>query len=561
MIARTLTTLALALSAYPGIAQSPALNYAAPSAVAPGKTTTVTFFGENLRGATELWTSFPAKAALTMTTNSSESGKATFQIAVPGDVPVGIGAVRLVTTNGVSSLLLFMVDDLPSADSNGTNNTIAAAQVIQGPIAVDGACDEISFDYYKFAARKGERVSVDVVANRLGSSLDPVVRVLDNAGRELAYCDDDPAAGTDSRFSFVAPRSAEYRIELRDIGYQGGTKYRYRLRLGRFPLAGAPFPPGARAGTQTKVMFVGSAVDGVRPIGLSVPEHVPGNRLNLSVKSRAKGSGFVTFATGESPELTESEPNNSPEASSKVTVPAVLNGRFSGPRDRDFFEFAATNGQRLVFAGRARSLGSPCDLMMRLLDASGKQLAEADISGANEGTLTNTFKEAGTYRLVVEELNHQGGSALVYRIEAQPFRRGFDLSVETDKVEAVGGGTFELKVTVARREYDGPITLALDGSGDDITLENNVIAEKKSETTVKAKLPDRLQPGRMIQFRVVGKAKIDDIEFSDVVTTMPALKKLFPLLRYPPADLDGLIALGVRSGTAKPTEAKPENEE
>jgi hypothetical protein len=534
------------------------LNYAIPSAVAPGKTTTVTFFGENLKDATELWTSFSAKTALATTTNSAESGKVTFQITVPRDVPVGIGAVRLATTNGVSSLMLFMVDDLPHAGSNGTNNTPAAAQVIKGPVAIDGASQEISFDYYKFTARKGERISVDVVANRLGSPLDPVVRLLDSAGKELAYCDDDPAAGTDSRLSFVAPRSAEYLIELRDIGYQGGPKYRYHLRVGNFPLAGAPFPSGARAGTQAKIMLVGPAVDGVRPMHLLVPVHQPGNRLNLSAKSGGKGSGFVTFVTSESPELMEIEPDNTAETATKVILPAILNGRFSRPRDIDFFEFTATNGQRLVFAGHTRSLGSPCDLTMRLLDANGKQLAEADISGANEGTLTNTFKEAGTCRLAVEELNRQGDLAFVYRIEVRPFQRGFDLTVETDKVQAPAGGTLELKVTAARREYDGQITLALDGLGDDLALEDNVIPEKKNETTLKAKLPDRFQPGRMIQFRLAGTAKIGDEEFSDAASTMPALRKLFPLLRYPPPSLDGLIALGVKPSAAKPDKEKPE---
>ena len=40
------------------IGQSPVLHHAVPSAVAPGKTTTLTFFGEKLNGATELWMSF-----------------------------------------------------------------------------------------------------------------------------------------------------------------------------------------------------------------------------------------------------------------------------------------------------------------------------------------------------------------------------------------------------------------------------------------------------------------------------------------------------------------------
>ena len=117
-----------------------------------------------------------------------------------------------------------MIDDLPNVTKSGTHKTIASAQELKLPVAVDGNCEETSFDYYAFRAKKGQRVSVEVVANRLGSPLDPVVRLLDAAGKELVYCDDDPAVGSDARFSFTAPRTGRYFIELRDVGYQGGSE-------------------------------------------------------------------------------------------------------------------------------------------------------------------------------------------------------------------------------------------------------------------------------------------------------------------------------------------------
>ena len=220
--------------------------------MSPGKTTTVTFSGENLNGAEELWTSFPAKVARVSSdkTNDPGSGKVTFQLSIPKNVPIGIGAAQLATTNGASDLHLFMIDDLPNVTKSGTNKTIASAQELKLPVAVDGNCEETSFDYYAFRAKKGQRVAVEVVANRLGSPLDPVVRLLDAAGKELIYCDDDAAIGSDARFSFTAPSAGRYLIELRDIGYQGGPKYHYRLRVGNFPLASAPFPLGARQGAE-----------------------------------------------------------------------------------------------------------------------------------------------------------------------------------------------------------------------------------------------------------------------------------------------------------------------
>src|SRR5256885_16837376 len=60
------------------LAQSPTLERAIPSAAAPGKTVVVTFYGANLAGAMELWTSFPAQTALV--SDKSDAGKATWRI-------------------------------------------------------------------------------------------------------------------------------------------------------------------------------------------------------------------------------------------------------------------------------------------------------------------------------------------------------------------------------------------------------------------------------------------------------------------------------------------------
>ncbi len=542
--------------------QSPVLDHTVPSALAPGKTTIVTCFGDKLNGATELWTGFPAQVSRVTSgqTNDPGSSGIAFRLSVPKNFPVGIGAVQLATTNGLSNLHLVMIDDLPSVPESGTNKAVASAQELKLPVAVDGHCEELSLDYYTFKAKKGQRVSVEVVANRLGSPLDPVVRLLNDAGKELAYCDDDPAAGSDSRLRFTCPATGRYVIELRDIGYQGGPKYRYRLRVGDFPLASAPFPLGARQGASAKLTFVGRAVDGVRPVNLLIPEEATCVPLDTRFPG-GQARGFVTLATSRLPEVTETEPNETPETATKIPIPSVVNGRFAKPKDRDWFEFSASQGQRLVFSGRTRSLGSPCDLFMRLFNAEGKQLAEADISGANEGTLTNKFNEAGTYRLFVEELNRGGAPDYAYRIEVEPFHAGFVLNLETNKVEAASDGSFELKISAARREFDGPIALSLAGLGEDFVLTNNVIAEKKNETTLKVKLPPRVEAGQISHFTIVGHARVEDADYERTASTMPALRRLWPLLRYPPASLDGLIGMGIKPPALKPDEEKTKKSE
>jgi hypothetical protein len=69
------------------------------------------------------------------------------------------------------------------------NNTITQAQAISLPVTINGhiaggveAVGKPDEDYFRFRARKGEQLSIDVAAARLGSPLDSVIEVLDAQG-------------------------------------------------------------------------------------------------------------------------------------------------------------------------------------------------------------------------------------------------------------------------------------------------------------------------------------------------------------------------------------------
>ncbi len=538
------------------VAQSPELKYAFPSAAAPGKTTEVTFHGPDLAGATALWTSFPAKAVFPTAnkTNRNDTQQISCRLTLSSRVPVGIGGVRLATTNGISSLRLFMVDDLPGVNANGQNKTPATAQELRLPVAVEGSCEAMSFNYFKFAAKKSQRISVEVVAQRLGFALDPVLRLLDAQGRELAYSDDAPGLGADSRFVCRIPTDGQYLLEIRDTRYQGGASYRYRLRVGDFPLATIAFPLGAQQGTKAKFTVIGPGLEKAGPMSVTIPKDA--KQFSLGVKTPGgKSSGFVNVFTGSLPELLEIEPNDTTASATQIILPVTLNGRFEKPGDRDCFEFEAKKGERLLVSGRTRSLGSSATLRLRLETADGARVAEANQSDASEGSLTNTFKADGTYRLVLEELNRFGGPEFAYRVTLELGRSGFALSADSESVTAPQGGNFELKVTATRRDYTGPITLSVSGLGDGFALEQNVIAEKKNDTVIKARVLAGLKAGQPLTFSIVGQATIDGREFTATASTMAALRKLFPQLPNPPLQLDGLIGLGIKPAEEKPAQA------
>jgi hypothetical protein len=537
--------------AFSATAQIPVIQYTSPGAISLKKSTDVIFVGENLGGATELWTSFASETVL----KSNDATRAVFELALPKEAQPGIGAVRLATTNGVSSWRLILIDDLPTVAENESNKTMSAAQPLRLPVAVDGVCDELSFDFYTFEAKKGQRVSVEVVAQRMGSALDPVIRLLDPKGRELAYCDDDPSAGRDARIQFKAPASGHFLIEVRDINYQGGPQHRYRLRLGDFPLASCAFPLAAPIRTKTKFNVLSSSGEDLKSVTLDLA----GAWRRISVGTRyssGHGSGFVSIFSSELPGILETEPNDATNSCNILTLPIAINGRLDKDKDRDLFQFEAQNDQRLIFHAQTRSLGSPCDVFMELQKADGAKVTQANVTGADEGSITNTFKEAGLYRLLVEELNRRGAPNLAYRVEIKPFEPGFDLSVEQEKVHGTNGGDIEIKVAAARYDYNGPIHLSLDGI-QNIALENAVVDEKKTNTTLKLKIPPELELNHLVHFKIIGRADVGGREVMATASTLPALHALFPGLMYPPAELDGLIGLGILPPGSKPPQDKP----
>jgi hypothetical protein len=540
--------LPLALVASPAIGQPPSISSLAPGAVRPGETIDIKVSGANLAGPTAFWTSFPAKAELApgIEKNGEAADWVVYRVTVPSDVSVGIAAIRMATSKGVSSLRPMLVDDLPSVADMGTNRDRATAQGVSLPTAVDGACDSVLSDFYRVSLKAGQKISVEAVAQRIGSALDPVLKLTDSTGKEVAFSDDEPGLCSDARFRFTAPADGDYWLEIRDVRHQGGGGHYFRLRIGDFPLVSTPYPLGIQAGTTTAISAAGPAVEGVAPTILALAKDPPQTPRSISFRFPGGNcSGFATLLVGDAIEAIEAEPNDAPQQAIKLTLPAAVNGRFDKSSDRDVYEFAATKGQRWMFVGAARSLGSPSDLLFRVTKADGGGLAEAEDNGQGEGQVTVTIPEDGFYRLSVEDLLHGSGPQQAYRVEIKPFRAGFTLALETDKLDFPQAGTVVTKVTCVRRDYGGPIALRVDGLGEGVVLAGETIPQGKNETQLKITIPAAVNAGQLLNARIVGRAKIGEVNFEESASTVAGLKKIMAEAPYPAPSLDGLLAAGI----------------
>ncbi len=356
----------LALLNIPAFAQ-PTLDRSTPSAIS-AKGGEIIIHATGLKEPLSLWSIPAAQATFSNISSSVTTCRLTFQDPINDQFLT----LRLATSSGISEPFLIAIDDLATTTANSQNKSLKQPQSISLPIAVEGSIEELTSHYYKFSAHKGRTLSVDVIANRIGSKLDPLVRLLDSSGKELLLCDDDPAIAPDARFSYAIPSDADYILEIRDAAYEGSKEHRYRMRIKETDSAETTIPP-------------------IR--------HYP-----------------TTLPT-----VTEQEPNDTPASATPFQLPAQLHGAFSKSHDRDIYQFTAKMGDHILVRSKTRSIGSPCDLLLRIAKRNGGKSEDSKSDTADEASLFATIKEDGTYLLIVEELIGQSGPGMFYQLDVEPF--------------------------------------------------------------------------------------------------------------------------------------------
>ncbi len=519
----------------------PALSGIAPGAAGPGKTTDLVVTGAKLDQPLKVWSSYPGVAIEVAAGDPNQKGKTqlTLKVTLPADAPCGIGSLLVATSEGLSDQLYFAVDDLPSVADNGNNHTPETAQDVAIPSGVDGASDGTVSDFYKFAAKASQRLSIEVVGTRLGSNFDPVLRLRDPSGSELLLVDDDLSLGADCRLSYVFPADGSYTLELRDNRYKAGG--RYRLRIGDFPLVSTAYPTGVPLGGASQIAALGPLAEGIAPIVVGASPAAIGQRVPVSVKlPGGTSSGFAVAVASDLPEFVENAASGQPTL---IQIPGAVSGRLEAEKNVDSYQFAASKGTRITAKAFSRSLHSPAVVAMKLYNASGAAIGESPVTESEEEALSVVIPETGIYKLTAEDLLGRGGPEFTYRLELRT-GNSFALNIKPDQAAKMRlalskRDAFTIAVQAVRNGYDGPITLGIDAPHPGWQVYNNVIPARAAEVAMYVVAPPDLTDAEIVPLRIVGSALIDGASRQAAASTTAILKAARPFVAYPPAWLDG----------------------
>jgi hypothetical protein len=418
-------------------------------------------------------------------------------ITIDSNAEPGSRELRLLTGNGISPPVRFMVGTTPEINELEPNDTpelplnslefwkrreapkiIRQLEPLELPIVINGRIRAADVDRFQFKAKAGQHLMIGVRARYLIPYLADAVPGWFQSAISL-YAPDGKKIDNAASFRFDpdpilfldVPKNGVYTLEVQDSIFRGRDDFVYRISIDELPLVTSVFPLGGRLGSS-----VGADIKG---------HNLPENITVLDTKQNETGiyeKSFlgknwlpypIRYAVDDLPEHLESEPNNNQQQAEKISLPIIVNGRISENTDIDYFSFAGRKGNRVVLDIAARSLNSPLDASIELLDDAGNIIAanddRADSQGLNIGLETHhadsylnvELPADGIYTVRLFNTIRQGGLEFGYRLRISPPQEDFTVYCEPSSL-FFNDKTQSLKIYVFRKDgFNGEIQLRL----------------------------------------------------------------------------------------------------
>jgi len=386
--------LVLGLLSFAALAQTgsritpPTLRDISQRGVSRGATVEVSIEGFNLAGAKRIVFSDPAVKArilrikelpdlpdVRLGSNGTAStidlgplpprNQITVELDVDAEAAVGPVSFRVETPLGASPEGTLLIEPYyGESPDKEPNDAIDGAFEAYLPSILTGAISRPGdVDHFKINVKTPVTLSFDNGGQAIGSSLQPVVAILDAEGNTLKEYGLD--GGHESvQFSHNFAKPGVYYIRIADYEKSGRGTHTYRIKTGEFPLVSHVFPLGLQRNSAAEITLAGVHLDAAKTTVKGVPSPEDPNALFLRPSFQR-----VKLALNDEPEIIAT-------GSQKVTFPVTINGRLARPGDNHTFRFTAKKSQQIVLDVNARRLGSDLDSVIEILDAAGKPIEQ-----------------------------------------------------------------------------------------------------------------------------------------------------------------------------------------
>ena len=497
-----------------------------------------------------------------------------FIVRIADDVPTGLYEIRAQGRFGLSNPRAFLVGTLQDIVIGAENFSRETAQEVQLGTTINGRATKDRISFYKFSARKGQRILAECWAERIDSRMDPTLTLWEPDGHRIRPVRN--TIGKDPLLDVVASQDGEYVLGLHDDIYQGGDEYFFRLSFDSNPHIDFIWPPVGLPGTTGSYTVYGrqlpdgEAVDELTVSGvplekqiveITIPDDVDRRyQLELPTRLDARGAGLdgtlfrinspqgasnaVAIGYASAPVTLEMAPNNEPDQTQHVAVPCEYVGRIYPHGDHDWISLNAEKGDIYWIDVLSHRLGNDIDpdiLIQKVVksdDGSEKvsQVGKADDSGGS-GVGTNIFDtrtndpvfrlvadQTATYRIRVRDKynNFDSDPRLVYRMVIRKAQPDFRLAAYSQRIKenerhtttAVlrRGGAVELQVDVLRQDgFEGAVEVTAEGLPEGVSISTTTLRRNlKTGTLILVAAEDA--PAWAGNIQIVGRATVNGQE-------------------------------------------------
>lgn len=438
----------------PATAAPPSLSRVSPVGLTAGQVGTLVIEGTDLAADLQLLTKVPISNAKVVGQPTANRVELEFNV---GQIPPGLYPLRGATAQGISNPVIISVDTFPTLPF--------ATQIANLPVALVGNLPGAQVLKTSFQGTKGQSLTLDVEAQRLGSNLRPTVRLYDPRGRQITWSPPRYQVGGDARCTTTLPLDGPYVIELHDQLYKAADPAPFRLKIGDFGYAETTFPLAVRSGTKATLTTLLGNLQQSLPweAAADLPPGLTPTPWPATVNPAGRGPRVL---------VTEVVEHAAP-----LTVPAAVPCGISAVLDAAGTEqlhiLNVTAGQKLRFDVMGRRLGSPIDAVLTVRNDKGAQLATNDDRPGNSDSLLEFVvpNEVKQLQVGVKDMQSRGGAEIFYRLEIRDAQSpDFEISVAADRLNIPAGGALVLPLVLTRRNYQGPIQLEPQGLPPEIQV-------------------------------------------------------------------------------------------
>jgi hypothetical protein len=470
-----------------------------PRGAQQGKPFTLTITGRNLGEGAKIRSTMPASFTLLTPDQpaatppaqqgppmQTEGRYATFLVEPAADLAAGVYPIRLATSEGISNVQLFTVgafpeitedESRPAALPNTNDNVTTAQSLPPPPFTLNGTLRGAERDMFRLHAKAGEKRVIEVEARRCGSAIDPVLEIVDAAGKVIARSEDAPLIGLDARVDVTFPKDGEYLIVVRDARFSTQTANFYRLKVGSYTYPSEVFPLGGRRGEQVETSLgVGKAKVDLRNVGSNVHQ--------VFVNMPGSPALPVPFAVGDDPEVT------APVGDAAISAPVTINARLAAAGQVDRYTLRVPASGAMTLRMQARELGTSKLMAVitvrddkgTVLGRSGDEPLAEDLYNVNQSRTSGdpilrlaTLAGLDHVNVTIEDLARRGGPDYGYRLNVQPIAQDFRVILNSAFVNVPADGSVAVPVTVQRQGFEDEIQLRVANAPKGLRVEGGYV--------------------------------------------------------------------------------------